>query len=141
MSTVCNEEHGEKLDFTYRSTHKNHPCTKWASTCFENYQWLYQHAIGLLFEYTHRYGKIHASTKVITKCGAAIETVTLSNHGEITAPAQAMPEEFRDIDPVLAYRRYYTEHKMKTIDCKWTNREKPSWVFQAQTLEGSNAEN
>jgi hypothetical protein len=127
MSTIWNEENPDHdLDFTYRSTHKNHPCVKWARKCFENYQWLSRHAIGLLVEYTHRYGKHHKSGEVITKCCWAPDSVPIN--GEMTSPSQAMPDEYRDSDPVVAYRKYYIEDKMKNIDCRWTRREVPYWV-------------
>ena len=132
MSTVYNLSYENKPDFTYRTTHKNHSVVKWARECFENYQWLSRHAVGLLVEYTHRYSKVHASTEVITKCCWAPDSVPIN--GEMTPPAQAMPEEYRDEDPVVAYRRYYIEDKMKNIDCRWTKRERPHWIHELQSV-------
>ena len=51
-----------------------------------------------------------------------------------TAFAQAMPDEYRDTDPVLAYRRYYLG--AKAAICKWTNRDVPAWFeYQQPELE------
>ena len=31
----------------YKKTHYNHPCTVWARTCIENFNWLVEHGIAL----------------------------------------------------------------------------------------------
>lgn len=134
MSTVYNLSHDKDLDFTYRTTHKNHPCTIWARECFENYQWLSRHAVGLLLEYTHRYNKIHASTDIITRCCYVPDSVPIN--GEMTPPAQAMPEEYRNEDPVVAYRDYYFYDKRLSIDCSWNKtRSSPEWWNRMLALE------
>ena len=119
LSTVC------KAEGVYRPTHKNHPCTLWAGSHNGNYEWLIEHAFALVDEYRYRYGKEHASLRVIKICR---DNRPLLLAGE-SQPAQAMPENLRiPYKPVLAYRRYYTEVKMREIQCKWTKREKPYWV-------------
>ena len=45
----------------YKASFQNHPCTIWARESSENYMWLADHTRALSFEYTHRYGKIHAA--------------------------------------------------------------------------------
>lgn len=108
----------------YSSTHVNHPCSKWVRESHMNYEWLYDHFIGLLDEYTYRYEKDHKSSRLIP---------ILSNHPrsirrmDMTTPACAMPEEFIiSDDVVINYRNYYNLGK-KHLHA-WKKREKPSWI-------------
>ena len=124
---LCSAHHmcGSKVpDRFYKLTHKNHPCAIWARSHQYNYNWLCGHAVGLLKEYTFRYGKIHASTDIIEWC---------RNHEpNIVEPkklsfAQAMPEQFKHKDTVTAYRAYYNIEKRNTIKMCCTKRETPDW--------------
>ena len=49
-------------------------------------------------------------------------------HGLMTKPAQAMPDDVKHKDPVKAYRNYYRVHKKHLA--KWTNREVPRWALE-----------
>lgn len=48
------------------------------------------------------------------------------SHKSATPPAQAMPDEYRNSDPVTAYRAYYLGAKRNLL--QYTNREKPDWI-------------
>lgn len=50
----------------YKKTHQNHPCVKWAAETRLNYYWLLEHFQALLSEYSERYGKTHACSKLLT---------------------------------------------------------------------------
>ena len=113
------------IQLPYRMTHKNHPCVLWAESSPQNFDWLYRHACALAEEYTHRYGKVHKSTAVIAWCSEN-RPIRLVD-GCFNKPALAMPDEYKDDDPVVAYRRYYTECKRNTIQMKWTKRQPPEW--------------
>lgn len=108
----------------YRRTHMNHPCSLWARECFENWMWLAFHADALCKEYTFRYKKLH-------KCHTIVGNMILNPPfiqaiGNKTPFVQAMPEEYKNADPVVAYRNYYMGAKY-TI-AKWDKgREKPHW--------------
>ena len=52
----------------YKKTYINHPCTVWARTSRNNFDWLVLHGLALATEYTYRYNKTHASEKVISWC-------------------------------------------------------------------------
>lgn len=87
----------------YMPTHAKHPCTLWAGANRTNYNWLVMHGLALAEEYTRRYGRQHKSQAVIA---------LLANRGAalpigITPFVQCMPDEFKDKDPVVAYRKYY----------------------------------
>jgi hypothetical protein len=85
---------------------------------------LSRHAAALCVEYTYRYNKTHKSSLPINWCDAHWPNLPLIG---LTKPAQAMPDEYKDEDPVKAYRRYYTEYKRNTIQMKWTKRNPPEW--------------
>ena len=106
----------------YKATHPGHPCTIWAKESSDNFLWLAELGKALGTEYTFRYGKQHKSIEVIDKC---VEFVHLINKGKITKFAQAMPEKYKGVDAVEAYRAYYVGDKFKMA--KWKNRPIPVW--------------
>jgi hypothetical protein len=63
----------------YKTTHKGHPCTTWARECFPNWLWLYDHAIALSMEYTHRYDKIHKCQSVLNAIAFPLNYFTPAN--------------------------------------------------------------
>ena len=107
----------------YKTAYLNHPCTIWARESAANYNWLYRHFVALCEEYTHRYGKIHASD---TKLRRVLSRVPLSMPSlGLTTIAQAMPDQYKDSDPVVAYRNYLINEKHYA---EWNkNRAKPNW--------------
>lgn len=60
-------------------------------------------------EYQCRYGKKHRSLEAIKWCADNVSDDMFVD-GQPTPFAQAMPNEFKEEDPVLAYRSYY-RHK------------------------------
>ena len=49
----------------YSATHINHPSAVWCRAANNNYNWLYSHFLGLLSEYSYRYGKIHKCQSMV----------------------------------------------------------------------------
>ena len=88
----------------YLGGYKYHPCTVWAGDSWHNFDWLANHAIGLLGEYYMRFGKEHACSEAIGQMNGM--SWRLPN-GRLTPFAQAMPDEFKQEDAVQAYRAYY----------------------------------
>lgn len=88
----------------YKGAYKHHPCTVWAGDSWHNFDWLANHAIGLLGEYYMRFGKEHACSEAIGQMNGM--SWRLPN-GRLTPFAQAMPDEFKQEDAVQAYRAYY----------------------------------
>ena len=125
---LCTSHHlcptdAERPEKFYKKTHFNHPCAIWTRTCVENYRWLCNHATSLLNEYTHRYGKQHASTSVIRWC---CENNPDIPKGKLTEIPQCMPDEYKTDDPVIAYRDYYNQAKSHIHN--WKNRPVPIWI-------------
>jgi len=112
--------HGKK-DTPYRQAHKNHPCTLWVGETRSNFLWMIEHGIALSEEYTRRYGRRHKSQDVIEWCQKYLENIP---EGKQTTFAQAMPEQYRDKNPVVAYRNYYLGDKAHIAAWK---QNKPAW--------------
>ena len=116
----------------YKLAHKNHPCTIWTRTSIGNYNWLCQLGLELCKEYTHRYGKIHASEKHIRELSTKVPPIPDIG---FTTPAQAMPDVYKIENPtgpedvVDAYRAYYffEKHSKLSGKGKINGRELPEW--------------
>lgn len=105
---------GEKVaaydvPFLLRPTHVNHPCAIWARATGANYDWLYRLLVGLLAEYTRRYGKVHrygqappwpAAGALVEAPAGALVTALAGAHGSGQAPAQRVSGESRTLPAV-----------------------------------------
>ena len=111
----------------YKPTHKHHPCVIWATESLHNIQWLCNYAEALGKEYTKRYNKQHLA---ITKLQDWLSYTSLSylpfSSVEWTNPPQCMPEKYRQLDTILAYKDYYKHEKMKFATWKYST--KPDWL-------------
>lgn len=109
----------------YKRTHYNHPCAKWVRESENNYIWLVNHAWALAEEFEFRYQKKHKSHKVIDWC--ALNAYQLKLPQIIMTPfAQAMPDQYKHTDAIVAYRNYYIGAKQNIS--KWNKgRNKPDW--------------
>lgn len=96
----------------YKKAHMNHPCSIWVRESLDNYLWLCELAKELCNEYKFRYGaqKIHKTEAHIDWLLANYPKDIL-NDG-FTMPAQAMPNEYKREDVVVAYKVFYRESKM-----------------------------
>jgi hypothetical protein len=112
----------------YHKTHQNHPSSIWTRECRENYIWLCYLGLALCNEYAYRYDKKSEDHKCHSKLMFLITHVPdlPSNNGTITIPKQAMPDQYKSNDPVLAYRTYYVNDKNGML--VWRKRGPPSWV-------------
>jgi hypothetical protein len=104
------------------ATMVNHPCTRWAMETSCNYDWLWQHASSLMFEYTNRYQKKHSMHDLMGVLVSCPENIKV---GSLTPFAQAMPEQYKCKDAVTAYRNYYIGEKKRFA--KWAKTPVPSW--------------
>ena len=93
----------------YKSTHYNHPSAKWVRESIIHYKWLFHLFCQLLNEFSYRFDKIHACSKLIPFLSQSPKNI--SDNGFISPP-QAMPEyckiKYHTID---AYRMYYLREK------------------------------
>lgn len=109
-----------------KATMINHPCTIWARESRANYMWLWKHAYALCKEYTARYGKIHVMEAMLMD-GLYTPPVNIPR-AKLTPFAQAMPEQYKDSDAIIAYRKYYINEKKRFA--KWKNSVVPKWFSE-----------
>jgi len=120
VQLLSNALHSLNLSAPYKKTHFNHPCSIWARTSLQNYQWLWQLADHLGKEYTYRYGKIHKSHQVLQEF--IPQLIPLPNIQQ-TEFANATP--YKHLPVIQAYKTYYQQDKASFAT--WKNRNKPRW--------------
>jgi hypothetical protein len=110
-------------------SHPNHPCAVWMRERYGNTAWSVRLLAALLREYDHRYGhpEKFARSRAILKWCQDHEILLMARlpTGDMTPFVQAMPNQYRNPDPVEAYRAYYIGEKAGFA--RWTNRKPPAW--------------
>ena len=106
-----------------KATMINHPCTIWTRENRSNYLWLWRHAYALCKEYTRRYNKVHAMESMLQN--ELFDPLVNITKGKLTPFAQAMPDQYKDSNAVVAYRKYYIGEKVRFA--KWKVTEEPEW--------------
>jgi hypothetical protein len=110
----------------YQATHINHPSSVWVRRSAKNYNWLHNHLMALLNEYTYRYGKVHKCTTIAVALSRLPEDISYAG---FTDPTPAMKEEFLvDKDSLKSYRNYYIKGKVHLH--KYTKRHAPKWLME-----------
>tara|TARA_R100001377_G_scaffold28556_1_gene15469 strand:+ start:6726 stop:7220 length:495 start_codon:yes stop_codon:yes gene_type:complete len=112
----------------YKKAYMNHPCTIWARETSENYMWLYWHFFALCKEYEHRYGRQHLSYVKLNQSLSKLP-IGIPESGLTTMP-QAMPDQYKNPDPVKAYRDYVVNEKTYAQWNKIPTRQ-PDWWQRA----------
>jgi len=124
LSTAHRLTESPQADFVYKPTHANHPSTKWLRSSQIAYKHGLQHLRALFAEYTHRYGKRHATERLLPHLSQVPDALPDLPFVE---PPQCMYDECRGLDTIAAYRDYYRVRRSE-IDMRWTKREKPQWL-------------
>ena len=132
LSTVLRQANPEYADEhgLYRVAHAKHPCTIWAGETRANYMYACELWQYMCMEYTHRYGKHHASERF---AHAFIQGVRHIPDGNITPHPECFSEH-TDLKsgkpwPIQSYRQFYQtkQHRFKMV---WTKRDVPYWFEQ-----------
>jgi hypothetical protein len=120
----------------YRIVLPKHKCTLWSLSSLSNWRWLRDLAYALNDEFKYRYNRLedHQSIEIIKE----LEEPNIPDLG-MTDFHLAMPEQFKDPDPVIAYRNYYAGAKFEFAT--WKKREIPQWYVSLRTLLGGDAIN
>ena len=115
----------------YKLAHKNHPVTIWCRKSKANFIWTLDLIEELHKEWLFRYG--HPETKFHKAYLMSIilkENIPTDDKFELiglTPFAQAMPQQYKNEDAILAYRNYYMSPE-KQIIASWNKkRERPDW--------------
>jgi len=117
----------------YKMVHKNHPSTIWTRTSKKNYDWHWKYFDALLKEYTHRYGKHHATERL--RNILFMPPLNIDREAPFTDPPQCMPDILKCEDTVLAYQSYYIVEKARFA--RWTKREVPTWFKGVKNGKGA----
>ena len=117
----------------YRSTHCNHPVTRWVMSSSWAYAWTCTHALALCAEYTERFGRVHKSQPVIEFCSKR----NVAPHGPFSGfclCAYGQGDIVGGEAAVRGYRALYA-HKAKLWlsspnkrAMRWTGSMMPSWL-------------
>lgn len=109
----------------YSATHIHHPSAVWVRVSDKNYEWLFDLFQALMDEYTYRYGKIHACTKLEKSLVALPNNIP---QGHFTEPTPAMPDDCKvSGDSIASYKNYYIMNK--THLANWKKRPVPEWYI------------
>lgn len=115
----------------YKLAHKNHPVTIWCRKSKANFIWTLDLIEELHKEWRFRYGhpetKFHKAYLMSIILKKNIPTDDKFELIGLTPFAQAMPEQYKNEDAILAYRNYYMSPE-KQIIASWNKkRERPDW--------------
>jgi hypothetical protein len=120
-----------------KASHINHPSAIWCRENRENYIWLYRMWCWLCYEYTYRYGKVHACQRLEDVLSLIPDNIP---DGKFFAPTPAMPPDLkivaknpivgRKYDVLASYKNYYIQEKASFA--KWKNRNTPEWFINAK---------
>ncbi len=124
LCTTLNEQHGKQIA-PYRSSHKNHPSTKWVRTSSANFESLVEHTFAMIEEYENRFNKTHKCAGVLQKC-IELYDPSLFPLNEPTLLPLCMPPEYRSDSIIESYRRFYaSKPKMRYPENKV-----PDWFIE-----------
>ena len=119
----------------YKMAHKNHPSTKWVRQSYQHYKWLYDHMVALMQEYTYRYGKHHATERLLVPLREYPQAIPVSGFVD---PPQCMPDHCKGEDAVLSYQTYYILEKSDFATYK--RRQMPEWFDATRRILGLHGE-
>ena len=113
-----------------RHGHFNHRCMVWTRASRANFDWLKALALALGQEYYVRYGwrkdKHHSS---LINCIVHLNSTDKFPNLPFTPPPQSMPDQYKGVDTVEAYRRLYVHEKIRFAT--YTHRAVPKWLREA----------
>jgi hypothetical protein len=110
----------------YKCTHKNHPCAVWVREASGNYTWLVSLFLACLAEYTKRYGKVHATTRLVDSLLLPPMRIPTA---PFAPPPQCMPDVYKRPDTVQSYHAYYVG--AKSVIAEWHHGPAPVWYTAA----------
>lgn len=114
-------------DVLYSATHINHPSAIWVRQSKANYIWLWNLFECLCTEYSYRYGRTHATERLVQVLSTPPKNI---GFGPFTEPTPAMPEDYKvSGDSIQSYKNYYLGDKKRMFS--WKNRPAPSWTMNA----------
>lgn len=121
LSTACRMN---GIEIGYKITHSNHPCTRWVQESSTNWTWLRQLTLEMekvwRKRFNHSPDKRHKSAIICQ----SLKCPKLPARGITTRP-QCMPDQYKDQNPVTAYRNFYKGEKYSIAT--WKDGNIPYW--------------
>jgi hypothetical protein len=111
-----------------KPTMMNHPSAIWVRQSDKNYFWLYDMWVELLKEFTYRYGKTHACSRLIPDL---VMLPTNIPNKPFTEPTPAMPDYCKvPGNSLQSYHNYYFNEKQRMWSWKGkiNSRTEPKWL-------------
>jgi len=122
---LLTEYEGDKV---YKQTHTNHPSTIWCRESYSNFRYVLDLYYALHNEWNDRYGhdKIHKSFEIVSFIEDNLDNIKFKNYN-LTPFALAMPDKYKNKNPVKAYKDYFNGEKLHLA--QWKNKSCPDWVI------------
>ena len=116
MLSTAVQKYTDRIEELYKPAYPNHPMTKWVGSTFSNFQWTLENAVFISHEYCKRFNKLHKSSRILNAIYDNQYYKEIPDE-QFTTPTQCMPDEYKDKDYVIAYRKYYMG--AKAYFAKW----------------------
>ena len=116
MLSTAVQKYTDRIEELYKPAYPNHPMTKWVGSTFSNFQWTLENAVFISHEYCKRFNKLHKSSRILNAIYDNQYYKEIPDE-QFTTPPQCMPDEYKDKDYVIAYRKYYMG--AKAYFAKW----------------------
>ena len=116
MLSTAVQKYTDRIEELYKPAYPNHPMTKWVGFNRDCFRWALENAMSISQEYCKRFKKLHKSSKIINNIYDNNYINDIPD-GFFKEPPQCMPDEYKDKDYVVAYRKYYMG--AKAYFAKW----------------------
>ena len=133
ISTCLIVKHKIKSNKLYKACYVNNKLNIWLRKSDGNLNWLIQLTKGLIDEYNLRFKKEenYVNAKAILNF---VESLTYLKLDEpMTDFVLAMPDEYKNIDPVESYRTFYLLDKRVKGKVQYNHSPKPKWYSEMET--------
>ena len=127
---LCTTFHHYGIDAPYKKAHYNHPSTKWVRDSIHHVKWLLEHGLEICDEFVIRYGKEHATRKVLlwVKDNLPLLEDKIPST-EFRDPPQCMDNIYKSNNTLESYRKFYIEEKIKNKQLTYNKlNNTPEWI-------------
>ena len=119
------KEWNDKDKIHKKLSNHNHGTCKWVCETEANYRLMIRYALEMCEEFEYRQGCRHSVHDKIEFMNQSRSPIGFKKEG-LTELYQAMPDEYKHKDPVVAYRKLYISDEKNHL-AKWKKRGPPLW--------------
>jgi len=121
LSTAKRLVDGYNGDKIYKLSYIKHPMTLWVCDNFHRTMTIASH---LYNEKIYRFGADHKSISILNW----LSKYPVQKDDRENEPPQCMPDLYKCVDYIEAYRNLYINDKIPKLGGNWTKRLKPYWI-------------